>query len=80
MQQTKGIEVNEYQTTLIMIKIGFLRQGMSFSTFCKQNGIDRRNAIRALKKQRNGEKARMLRQCIITASRGKNPITRGETI
>lgn len=71
MQQTKGFDGNTQTKEFQTIKIGFLRQGTSFSEFCKRNGIDRRNAIRALKKKRNGKKAQALRKRLTQASKGE---------
>lgn len=81
MQQTKGIRQKEQlKKELQNVKIGFIRQGTSLNAFLGKNGIERGNTTKAFNGKWNGEKARALRQRIIEASRGKNSITRGETI
>jgi hypothetical protein len=72
MQQTKGLpQKNEYKKELCELKIGFIRQGTSLEAFLVKNGIDKRNAHKALVGTWSGVKAKALRQHLIEASRGK---------
>ncbi len=51
----------EYKKQLTVIKIGFMRQNSSLTSFCESNGIDRRHFYRVLKGTWTGEKADQLK-------------------
>jgi hypothetical protein len=61
----------EYKKQLTVIKIGFMRQDSSLTSFCESNGIDRRHFYRVLKGTWTGEKADQLKKRVIDASKGK---------
>jgi hypothetical protein len=49
---------------------GFVFQGTYLSRWCRENGIKRQNARKALLGEWNGPTAKVLRQRIVEASRG----------
>jgi hypothetical protein len=70
MQPQENAQPSEYRQLLREIRIGFLRQDTNLTAFCRQNGIDPRNAYQSLKGQWKGVKAQAVRQRIIDAARG----------
>lgn len=52
----------------ILVRQGFVGQNSSLNRWCKENGINRRNAEAALKGMWNGPKGRKLRNQLISAA------------
>ncbi len=56
---------------LKIVRAGFVLQGTTMNIFCIRNGIDRRNAHKALVGKWSGVKGRELRNRLIDAARGE---------
>ena len=65
------MQQNKTPTDLRMVRAGFVMQGTTMNIFCLSNGIDRRNAHKALVGKWNGIKGRKLRNWLIDAARGE---------
>lgn len=53
-------------------RAGFIRQGTTFTEWCRDNGLDRVCARVALLGQRNGPKAKALRATVLAAAQGED--------
>lgn len=54
-------------------RAGFILQGTTFTQWCRDHGLDRVHARVALLGQRNGPKAKALRQTVLVAAQGDAP-------
>jgi hypothetical protein len=59
------------RNALEKVRSGFVLRGTSFHRFCTENGINRRNAEKAIRGEWRGEKAQALKSRIIDAAKGK---------
>ncbi len=57
--------------TMDAVLAGFRMKGTSFQVFCEMNNLDKRNAVRAVKGEWTGKKAKAIRSKIIEASKAK---------
>jgi hypothetical protein len=63
-------DLSEERQTMLQIRAGFVIQGTSFNAWCEKNGVDKKNATRAINRQWDGPKARALVERIRAASKG----------
>jgi hypothetical protein len=56
------------ENVYLAVRTGFVAQGTSLYRWCKENGVSRQVAEKALKFARNGKKSIALRERLITAS------------
>lgn len=63
-------DLSEERQTMLQIRAGFVMQGSSFNAWCEQNGVDKKNATRAINRQWDGPKARAPVERIKAASQG----------
>ena len=61
--------LNLGQDLYLTVKAGFVRQGMSFGSWCTQHGVTRQNATMALRGGWTGPRARKLVSQIIKAAK-----------
>ena len=65
------MKLNEHKAgpeLYVLVRQGFVGQNSSLNRWCKENGINRRNAEAALKGMWNGPKGRLLRHRLINAA------------
>jgi hypothetical protein len=65
---------------LNLVKAGFVQQGITLNTFCKQNHLDSGNTHRALTGEWSGSKAESLRAFVVNASQSKRQTLKSSAI
>jgi len=69
--KTKVSKDEKIRKQLATVQFGFAKQGTSLYKFCRENGIPKASAFRALNYRLSSEGSEKLRQRLIEASKGK---------
>jgi hypothetical protein len=70
--KTRVSKEEKIRRQLANVQAGFIKQGTSLYKFCRENGIPKASAFRALNHRLKSEGSEQLRQRLIDASKGKS--------